>query len=90
MKTNNLTVSEQYAMSELLCRVPIEIMFLTIIHVNMTFTINYRLSLVPGERRKQYAGAYVRYLTRHIADNIDLVDYSKEIGHIRELFEIEK
>ena len=88
MKTNNLSVVEQNAVINLLIRVPVEIMNLTIQHLNDTFVVEYR-QILPGEHRKKYTRLYVQFLTRYIADSTDLIDYSKELEHFRQIFEID-
>lgn len=89
MKHSNISVLEQKFISKVLVRLPIEVMWLTVLDLNSTFKINYRLYLLEDEKRGEYARKFVQYVSRYIAYQSGITDLSKEIAHLRQLFELE-
>lgn len=89
MKRSIISVLEQKLIAKILIRVPLEIMHFTITDLNRTFKINYRISILEEEKRGEYVRKFVQYLSRHVADQSGITDLSKEIAHLRQLFELE-
>ena len=89
MKTQILTAEEQRLIIQVLLKVPLNMLWLIVISLNQSFRIQYRTNLLEGERRDEYAKKFTQFLSRHIADQQGIKDYSKEMNHLRTMFEID-